>query len=80
MNPDDGASWSIAEGDAVEIETPAHWLAGLAKFDESIPPGMVAVTTLFGQLAVELQTSEELDPMSKVPVLDIVPARITKAS
>jgi formate dehydrogenase (NADP+) alpha subunit len=80
MNPDDGASWSIAEGDAVEIETPAHRLAGLAKFDESIPPGMVAVTTLFGQLAVELQTSEELDPMSKVPVLDIVPARITKAS
>jgi hypothetical protein len=40
---------------------------------------MIAVTTLFGQLAVELQSSEEMDPMSKVPALDIVPARVTKA-
>jgi hypothetical protein len=43
-----------------------------------VPPGVVAVTALFGQLAVDLQTSEELDPMSKVPGLDILPARLSK--
>jgi predicted molibdopterin-dependent oxidoreductase YjgC len=78
INPSDGDDWSIAEGDAVEIETPARRLAGLVKFSESMPPGTVAVTTLFGQLAVDLQASEEMDPMSKVPALDIVPARIAK--
>jgi anaerobic selenocysteine-containing dehydrogenase len=69
---------SIVEGDTVEVETPGGRIVGLARLDDSVPPGVVAVTALFGQLAMDLQTSEELDPMSKVPGLDILPARLSK--
>ena len=79
MHPSLAVQWSIAEGDMVDVATPRGRLAGVARLDDSIPLGMVAVTTLFGQLALELQTSEEMDPMSKVPALDILPARLSRA-
>jgi anaerobic selenocysteine-containing dehydrogenase len=79
MHPSLAAQWSIAEGETVEVATPRGRLAGVARLDDSIPLGMVAVTTLFGQLALELQTSEEMDPMSRVPALDILPARLSRA-
>jgi hypothetical protein len=50
----------------------------LARLDQSIPPGVISVTTLFGQLAVDLQASEERDPMSRAPGLEVLPARISK--
>jgi hypothetical protein len=51
----------------------------VAAVEDSIPRGMVAATFLFGQLAVELQSSQEMNPMSRVPGLDILPARLTRA-
>ena len=80
MNPADAARWSLAEGDFVEVRTPRHQLAGIAKLDPSVPPGMVAVTALFGQMAVDLQASEAADPMSRAPTLDIDPATVSKTS
>ena len=62
----------------MEVETSRAQVRGLARLDDSVPPGVIAVTTLFGQMAVDLQTSEELNPMSKVPGLDILPARLSK--
>ncbi|MFQ6028361.1 MAG: molybdopterin oxidoreductase family protein, partial [Dehalococcoidia bacterium] len=78
LNPVDASSWAISEGDTVEVQTPRGRLVGLAALDETVPLGAVAVTTLFGQLAVDLQASEEIDPMSRVPGLDIIPARVIK--
>ena len=78
MNPADAVAWSIAEGDAVEVSTQRSHLSGIAKPDASVPPGVVSVTTLFGQMAVELQASEAADPMSRTPTLDIAPATVTK--
>ena len=78
VNPADAARWSIAEGDAVEVWAAESRLVGVARLEDSIPPGVVAATGLFGQLTLDMQASEEMDPMSKVPGLDIVPARVTK--
>jgi predicted molibdopterin-dependent oxidoreductase YjgC len=78
MNPADAAGWEIAEGDSVEISTLNRRLKGRARLTESVPAGVVAGTTLFGQLAVDLQASEELDPASKVAGLDICRARVVK--
>jgi predicted molibdopterin-dependent oxidoreductase YjgC len=69
----------IQDGDPVTVETPRGTRSGLARLDESIPPGVISMTTLFGQLAVDLQSSEEKVPMSRVPGLEILPARIVKA-
>ena len=78
MNPADAARWSLTEGDAVEVRTRQHQLSGIAKPDAAVPPGMVAVTTLFGQMVVDLQASEAMDPMSRTPTLDIAPAAVGK--
>lgn len=85
LNPADAARWSIKEGDTVEVQaadgstgSPRTVKAGRAMLKDSVPPGVIASTALFGQLAVDLQASAEGDPMSKVPGLDIVPARVVK--
>ncbi len=78
LNPADAAAWSVAEGDKVEVRTRRGRLAGSARLDASIPTGVAAVTGLFGQLAIDLQASEEPDPMSKAPGLDITPAQVVK--
>ena len=36
----------------------------------------VAITTLFGELAVELQVSEDVNPMARVPGLLVEPCRV----
>ncbi len=79
VNPADAVGCSVSDGDTVEVVTEGGRLSGVAKLDDRIPPGSLSVTQLFGQLAVELQSSVEHDPMSRVPGLDIVPARLAKA-
>ena len=80
LNPTDAAAGDISPGDTVEVATPRGRLVGVAALDDSIPRGMVAVTFLFGQLAVDLQSSQEMNPMSRVPALDILPARLTRVT
>ena len=79
MNASDAAAWSIGEGDEVEVLTQRGDLTGQARLVDSVPPGVVAVTSLFGQLAVDLQDSKDPDPASNVPGLDIRPAKVVKA-
>ena len=78
LNPEDAATWSIAEGEPVEVVTRGHRLAAMVRLVDSVPPGVVATTNLFGQLAVDLQASEEMDPASKVAGLDITAAIVIK--
>ena len=80
LNPNDAAGISISDGDTVEVVTGDSRLTGIARLDLAVPPGVLSTTRLFGQLAVEIQASEEPDPMSSVPGLDIVPARLVKTS
>ena len=80
VNPKDAAGISISDGDTVEVLTGAARLSGTARLDQNVPPGVLGMTQLFGELAVELQASGEPSPMSSVPGLDIVPARLVKTS
>ncbi|MSQ06137.1 MAG: hypothetical protein EXR54_04865 [Dehalococcoidia bacterium] len=78
LNPADAAARRISEGDLVEASASGRRFTGIAKLDGAVPPGVVSTTYLFGQMAVDLQASEDLDPMSRAPGLDIVPAQVTK--
>ncbi|HCL26103.1 MAG TPA: hypothetical protein DHW65_07150 [Dehalococcoidia bacterium] len=78
LNPADAGSLSIEDGGKVEVEMEVGRLAGLAKISEAVPAGVVASTSLFGQLAVDLQGSEEMEPATKVPGLEIRRARVNK--
>ncbi|MXZ91991.1 MAG: molybdopterin-dependent oxidoreductase [Chloroflexi bacterium] len=76
LNPTDAAAWKIADGEPVALSTAVNRITGVAALDEAIPPGMVAITTLFGELAIELQTSEDINPMARVPGLVVEPCRV----
>ena len=78
LNPADARSWAIKAGDRLEVQTAATRLEGVAWLTESVPLGVVSTTGLFGQLAVDLQSSEAWDPASQVPGLQIVPATVLK--
>ncbi len=78
MNPAYAAGRGIADGDLVEAQTKDGVHLGQARLDDSVPPGMISITGIFGQLAVDLQASPEPDPMSHAPALDILPARVAK--
>ena len=79
LNASDAAAWSIGEGDEVEVLTQRGDLTGQARLVDSVPSGVVAVTSIFGQLAVDFQDSQDPDPASNVPGLDIRPAKVVKA-
>ena len=76
LNPADAAAWGIADGAPVAVATAGSRIAGIAALDAAVPTGVVAVTTLFGQLAVELQMSEDINPMARVPGLRLEPCRV----
>ena len=78
LNPTDAASLFVESGCSVVVDMGAAKLVGLAEINERIPVGVVASTSLFGQLAVDLQASKEMEPVSRVPGLDIRRARVTK--
>ena len=76
VNPDDATRLGIAEGDKVAVETEDGLLPGVARFNPDVPRGVVASTGLFGQLAIDMQASEEFDPASMLEGLAVRPARL----
>ena len=78
FNPADAMEWSIGEGDPVEVQAGDGLFKGEARLTEAVPQSVISVTSIFGQLAVELQASEDPDAASKVPGLDIRRAKVTK--
>ena len=79
LNPTDAASLSIEDGNKVVVDMGIGKLVGLAHINERIPVGVVASPALFGQLAVDLQASEETEPAARGPGLDIRRARVGKS-
>ena len=80
LSPEDAGRLGIKEGELVEIRMPLRSVKGTAAIREGAQKGLVASTGLFGQLAVDLEASEEPEPMAKVPGLVITPATVVKAS
>ena len=80
LNAQDAALWSILEGDTVKVESRDSDLMGIARLNATLPEGLVAITGLFGQLVVDLESSEEPDPMACVPGLDLIPVKVAKAT
>ena len=78
LHSDDASELGIAEGDEVEVRTPMRRLRGRAAITDGAHRGVVSSTGLFGQLAVELEASEEPDPMSRVEGLVVTPAAVAK--
>ena len=78
IHPTDAASLGIGEGDWVEATSAREQIRARARISESATPKTVSITTLFGELATRLEESDDPDPMSKVPTLDMTPVRVAK--
>ena len=76
VNPDDAASLDLPEGAKVAVQTADGQLPGVARFNPSLPRGTVASTSLFGQLAIDMEASEEFDPAPMLPGLEVRAARL----
>ena len=79
MSVADAQAFGIADGDLLDVVTPLSRVRGRARVN-GMMPGVVATTTLFGELATDMQASDAPDPALRVPGLDVMPARLEKAS
>ena len=78
VNPEDATDLGLTEGDKIRIETETVQVPGVARIDPRIPRGLVGSTGLFGQLAIDMQASEEFDPASMLDGLEVRPARLVR--
>lgn len=79
VNPRDAADLGFAEGDKVAVETEQGLVPGVARYNPGVPRGVVASTGLFGQLAIDLEASEEFDPASMLEGLVVRAARLIES-
>lgn len=79
MHPEDAAAASLREGQSVRVIASGHTMPATVRLAPGLPRGVVAMTRLFGGLAVQLAASEAADPMARVPRLDVVPAQVEPA-
>ena len=77
LHEDDAQTLGVAEGEWVEVVSAGGRVRGIVQLS-SPQKGLISTTTLFGQLAVELDASEEADPMLKVETLPLVPVRVER--
>ena len=78
VNPADAAETGVSEGDKVAVETAEGLLPGVARLNSRLPRGVVGCTGLFGQLAIEMEASQDPDPAALLPGLEVRPARLVK--
>lgn len=77
LNPADAAAANLNEGDAASVTTAdGAERRGVVALSDAVPAGVVSLTTLFGELAVEVDSSDRPDPMNHIARLNAVPVRI----
>ena len=77
MTAEDASSANVADGDWVDVTHAGGSIRGVVK-TTGVQKGVLSVTTLFGQLILDLEASDSPDPMLKVPGLPLVAASIAK--
>jgi predicted molibdopterin-dependent oxidoreductase YjgC len=77
ITAEDAATANVADGDWVDITFEGGSMRGIVK-TTGVQKGILSVTTLFGQLILDVEASDRPDPMLKLPRLPLVPASIAK--
>ena len=78
LHPADAADMGIQEEDWVEVISSRERIRARAKLTDEAFRGTVSTTFLFGSLMTRLESSEDPDPMSRVPGLPVIPVRLAK--
>ena len=78
VHPEDARRLGLGDGQPVKVVTQSgeQMVQGTLRLGEEAHQGVVALTTLFGEMAVALDSSEHPDSMNHVPRLRVVPVRL----
>jgi anaerobic selenocysteine-containing dehydrogenase len=79
MNPQDALRLGIRPDDGlVEVTSRRGKVQVKARVSEALPPGVVFMTFHFREAAVNLLTTDVLDPVAKIPELKVCAVRVEK--
>lgn len=78
INPEDGKSLGLTDGDWVKIESRRGHVLVRVKFTDRVPKGVVFKRFHFAEAAINKLTNPVLDPESKIPELKVSAIRIEK--
>jgi predicted molibdopterin-dependent oxidoreductase YjgC len=77
VHPDDARTLGISEGDWIEVVSASSTIEGTASLTGS-QPGIVNLTTLFGELISELEANKSSDPLLHITTLPLMPVKVLK--
>ena len=77
VHPDDARTLGISEGDWIEVVAAGSTIEGAASLTGH-QPGIVNVTTLFGELISELEANSSSDPLLHISTLPLTPVKVAK--
>ena len=78
LNTESAETMKIENGDKVTLQTDEYTADGTIRINNELPDGVIAHTSLFGELAVALQNNDKINQMADVPKLRILPASLNK--
>ncbi len=79
INPADAQELGIADGDLVRISSRRGQIEARAKVSERVKKGEIFSTFHFSEARVNLLTTDQMDPVAKIPELKVCAVKISKA-
>ena len=77
LSPADAERSGLEDGQRAAVTTAGGTTRrGIVRVSDDVLPGVVSLTTLFGELAVEVDSSEHPQAMNHIPRLNAAPVRI----
>jgi formate dehydrogenase alpha subunit len=78
MNPADGETLCIADGDLVKVSSRRGEIKVKAKLTDIVNAGQVFIPFHFKEAAANLLTNDALDPVAKIPELKVAAVRVER--
>ena len=79
VHPADLDALGVAPGDVVALESRRGELRAIARADTGVQPGSVFMAFCYSEAAANLLTSEELDPIGKIPEFKFCAVKLAAA-
>lgn len=78
INPADGATAGVADGDFVRVVSRRGEVKARARITDSCPPGVLCMSFHFAESPTNVLTNAALDPVAKIPETKVCAVRLEK--